>query len=85
LQGTASDIMKIAMIRVADRLRESGLRGEMLLQVHDELLFETPVSELHALRELVVETMEHAAELSVPLGVETSVGSNWEEMKDFAG
>lgn len=85
LQGTASDIMKIAMIRVAERLRESELRGEMLLQVHDELLFETPVSELQALRELVIETMEGAAELSVPLGVETSIGANWEEMRDFAG
>jgi DNA polymerase I len=85
LQGTASDIMKIAMIRVAERLKASKLRGEMLLQVHDELLFETPVSELHALRELVVETMEGAAELSVPLGVETSIGPNWEEMRDFTG
>ncbi|HUG15024.1 MAG TPA: DNA polymerase I [Thermomicrobiales bacterium] len=85
LQGTASDIMKIAMIRVADGLRRSKLRGEMLLQVHDELLFETPVSELDALRALVVETMEGAAELSVPLRVETSIGPNWEEMRDFTG
>lgn len=85
LQGTASDIMKIAMIRVAERLRESKLRGEMLLQVHDELLFETPVSELDALRKLTVETMEGAADLSVPLGVETSIGPNWEEMRDFHG
>jgi DNA polymerase I len=85
LQGTASDIMKIAMIRVAQRLKEDGLRAEMLLQVHDELLFETPVSELHALRALVIETMEHAADLTVPLGVETSVGPNWEEMTDLVG
>jgi DNA polymerase-1 len=85
LQGTASDIMKIAMIRVAQRLREEGLRGEMLLQVHDELLFETPRSELQALRALVVETMEHAADLTVPLGVETSFGPNWEEMTDLPG
>lgn len=85
LQGTASDIMKIAMIRVAERLKESKLQADMLLQVHDELLFETPVSELPELRKLVVETMENASTLSVPLGVETSVGSNWEEMRDYSG
>jgi len=55
----------------------------MLLQVHDELLFETPKSELAALRELVVETMEGVGNLTVPLGVETSWGPNWDEMVDF--
>ncbi|MDQ4045181.1 MAG: DNA polymerase I [Chloroflexota bacterium] len=83
LQGTAADIMKIAMIRVAERLAKSGLRAEMLLQVHDELLFETPVSEMEELRALVVETMEGVGELSVPLGVETSYGQNWDEMIDL--
>jgi DNA polymerase-1 len=83
LQGTASDIMKIAMIEVAKAVRAAGLRGEMLLQVHDELLFETPVSELEALRDLVSKTMESVGDLDVPLGVEASWGSNWEEMRDF--
>jgi DNA polymerase-1 len=83
LQGTAADIMKLAMIEVARRISESGLRGEMLLQVHDELLFETPKSELERLRALVIETMEGVGNLSVPLGVETSWGPNWEEMTDF--
>lgn len=83
LQGTASDIMKIAMIRVAERLAQSGLRAEMLLQVHDELLFETPVSEMEALAALVEDTMESVGELSVPLGVEMSYGPSWEEMTDF--
>jgi len=83
LQGTASDIMKLAMIQVADKLQVSKLRGVMLLQVHDELLFETPKSELDDLRALVTETMEGVSTLSVPLGVEASWGRNWEEMRDF--
>jgi len=83
LQGTASDIMKLAMIKVAERLTESKLRGEMLLQVHDELLFETPKSELDDLRTLVSETMEGVSTLSVPLGTEASWGPNWEDMRDF--
>jgi DNA polymerase I len=83
LQGTASDIMKIAMIRVAERLAASGLRAEMLLQVHDELLFETPVAEMEQLAGLVEETMESVGELSVPLEVEMSYGPNWEEMTDL--
>ena len=84
LQGTAADIMKIAMIRVAERLASSGLRATMLLQVHDELLFEAPVSEMDELRSLVVETMAGVGGLSVPLGVETSYGQNWDEMIDLA-
>jgi DNA polymerase-1 len=83
LQGTASDIMKLAMIHVAERLANSKLRGEMLLQVHDELLFETPISELDDLRELVSSTMVGVSNLSVPLGVEASWGPNWEDMRDF--
>lgn len=83
LQGTASDIMKLAMIRVAETLETSKLRGEMLLQVHDELLFETPMSELDDLRALVTETMEGVSTLSVPLGTEASWGPNWEDMRDF--
>ena len=55
----------------------------MLLQVHDELLFETPVSELNDLCDLVTKTMESVSELSVPLGVEASWGPNWEDMRDF--
>jgi DNA polymerase-1 len=83
LQGTASDIMKIAMIEVQARLEKSKLRSKMLLQVHDELLFEAPVSELEDLRALVVETMEGVGDLSVPLRVEASRGENWDDMVDF--
>jgi DNA polymerase-1 len=83
LQGTAADIMKLAMIEVDRRLAESGLRAQMLLQVHDELLFETPVTELDRLRKLVVDAMMDVAKLSVPLEVETSFGHNWDEMTEF--
>ncbi len=84
LQGTAADIMKIAMINVDSELAKSGLRGRMLLQVHDELIFETPISEVEALAELVSRVMTEAAELSVPLGVDVSSGPNWDEMTPLA-
>ena len=83
LQATAADIMKIAMINVAKELAESPLRARMILQVHDELLFETPESEVEALRELVSRTMRDAAKLSVPLDVESSIGQNWGDMVDL--
>jgi len=83
LQATAADIMKIAMIDVANELSRSKLRARMLLQVHDELLFETPESEVEPLRELVTRTMRDAAQLSVPLDVESSVGRNWGDMVDL--
>ena len=83
LQATAADIMKIAMIDVARELSSSTLRARMLLQVHDELLFETPESEVEALRELVSKTMRGAAKLTVPLEVESSVGLNWGDMIDL--
>ena len=75
--------MKIAMIDVARELSSSTLRARMLLQVHDELLFETPESEVEALRELVSKTMRGAAKLTVPLEVESSVGLNWGDMIDL--
>jgi DNA polymerase-1 len=81
LQGTAADIMKIAMIRVRRRLLEEGLKSRMLLQVHDELVFEAPESEIKPLASLVVETMENVVELSVPLGVEVSAGANWDQLE----
>jgi DNA polymerase-1 len=83
LQGTAADIMKLAMIDVRRRIADAGLRAEMLLQVHDELLFEAPISELDKLRALVVEVMCNVADLSVPLEVETSRGPNWDDLVDF--
>jgi DNA polymerase-1 len=80
IQGTAADIQKIAMIRAADRVRAEGLHARLLLSVHDELLFETPRSEVDALAAVVRETMEGALPLSVPLIVDVKVGDNWEQM-----
>jgi DNA polymerase I len=80
IQGTAADIVKIAMIRVADRLRREGLRSRLLLSVHDELLFEVPTDEVERLASLVRETMEGAMPLDVPLTVDVKVGPNWESM-----
>lgn len=80
IQGTAADIQKIAMIRVAERLRADGLRARLLLSVHDELLFEVPRDEVERLAALVRETMESALPLSVPLVVDLKVGDNWEAM-----
>jgi len=80
VQGTAADIMKIAMIRVAHRIAETGVRARLLLQVHDELVLEIDRSELDKVAALLCETMETAAELSVPLAVDISAGQNWEEV-----
>lgn len=80
IQGSAADIMKLAMLDVDRKLRERGLRSLMLLQVHDELIFEAPESELDELQELVVGSMMDVVDLSVPLEVEPKAGPNWEEM-----
>ncbi|MBS1833367.1 MAG: DNA polymerase I, partial [Acidobacteria bacterium] len=79
LQGTASDLIKIAMIRLADKLRAYETR--MLLQVHDELVFESPVHEVDEIKELVKEQMESVYPLNVPLLVDTGAGDNWRDAK----
>ena len=79
IQGTSADIIKLAMIGVAQRLREAGLQSRMVLQIHDELLFDAIPSEVDRLREIVVDVMEHVMTLSVPLTVECSSGKNWLE------
>lgn len=81
VQGTAADIMKIAMNRVEDRLHREGLASKVVLQVHDELLVETPVEETEQVKRILVEEMAAAADLSVPLKVSVSVGANWYETK----
>ncbi len=79
VQGSAADIIKLAMINIQRRLLARGLRGRMILQVHDELLFEVPAEELDVMRALVVEEMEGVLQLSVPLKVDTGIGKNWRE------
>ena len=81
LQGSAADLIKVAMIRIHDALRREGLRTRMLLQVHDELVFEAPEDEVERVRPLVKGLMEGAATLQVPLVVEVGVGKNWLEAK----
>ena len=79
VQGTAADIIKIAMINIGKRLRKESVKAQMILQVHDELLFELPESEADGLRRIVKEEMEGALRLSVPLKVEMGHGKNWAE------
>lgn len=81
IQGSAADIMKIAMIRVHDVLKERGLKSRIILQVHDELLVETYKEELDEVRTILDEEMEGAADLAVRLIAESSVGNNWYEAK----
>ncbi|MDQ2854571.1 MAG: DNA polymerase I [Chloroflexota bacterium] len=80
IQGTAADAIKIAMVRLAPGMREHGLRSQMLLQVHDELVFETDEAELPVLASLAREVMESALPLDVPLTVDLKVGADWEQM-----
>lgn len=81
IQGTAADIIKIAMIRVWERLRAEGLKSRLLVQVHDELLLEVYRPEKEAVEKLLTEEMEHAADLSVPLVADVHSGEDWYEAK----
>ena len=81
LQGSAADLIKLAMVRIHRAIRERGLAGRMLLQVHDELIFEAPPDEVDAMTELVRSHMENVVELQVPLVVDIGVGANWLEAK----
>jgi len=79
IQGTAADMIKIAMIKIADKMQ--GMKSKMILQVHDELVFDAHNNELEALRELVVREMEGAVKLRVPIKADVAVGQNWLEAK----
>jgi DNA polymerase-1 len=81
MQGSASDIVKIAMLRADDALRRAKLQARMILQVHDELVFEVPEAEVERTSEVIKKAMESAAELAVPLVVEIGVGKNWMDAK----
>lgn len=81
IQGTAADIMKIAMINVFRELKNRNLNSKIVLQVHDELLIETDIKEKDEVREILVNNMEHAAKLLVPLKVEVAEGENWYDAK----
>ena len=81
IQGTAADIIKLAMVRIDEALNQAELKARMLLQVHDELIFECPAEETEALRALVEDNMENALTLNVPLSVDIHVGKTWYDAK----
>ena len=81
IQGTAADIIKIAMIHVNEELKKRNLKSRMILQVHDELLIEADETELEEVQQILQDKMEHAAELLVPLSVDMHTGKNWYEAK----
>lgn len=81
IQGSAADIIKKAMVEMDERLEKEGLKTRMLLQVHDELIFEAPENEIEQLKDIVPDVMEHAVELSVPLKVDFAYGPTWHDAK----
>jgi len=80
IQGTAADLIKVAMIRIFDKMRQEKFAGRMILQVHDELIFEAPEPEIEPLSRLVKVEMEGVIQMSVPLKVDMSWGNNWSEV-----
>ena len=79
IQGTAADIIKMAMVTIHRRLKEEGLKAQMIMQVHDELNFNVPLNEVGKVREIVVSEMQHVVHLTVPLIADCGVGTNWLE------
>ena len=79
IQGTAADIIKMAMVTIHRRLKEEGLKAQMIMQVHDELNFNVPLNEVDKVREMVVSEMQHVVHLTVPLIADCGVGTNWLE------
>jgi DNA polymerase-1 len=81
IQGTASDLIKLAMVKISEQIKDSGLKSKMILQIHDELVFDLPVAELGSLTKLVKEKMEHVKKLDVPIKIDMKRGLNWLEME----
>ncbi|MDD5593855.1 MAG: DNA polymerase, partial [Candidatus Margulisbacteria bacterium] len=81
VQGSAADMIKVAMVRINDKLQASNYKCRMILQVHDELVFECPPEELEAVKKVVVEEMEKALPLKVPVKVDVGWGKSWAEAK----
>jgi DNA polymerase-1 len=79
MQGTAADLIKLAMLAVQNWLDHERLSSKLILQVHDELVLEVPDHELHVLRENLPRLMNHVAQLNVPLVVDVGVGTNWDQ------
>ena len=81
IQGTAADIIKVAMINISNSLKKKDLKSKMLLQVHDELIFEVLEEEIGIMKEIVRSQMEGVVKLKVPLKVDMSQGVNWYDLK----
>lgn len=81
IQGTAADIMKIAMIQVFNKLEEAGLKSKLVLQVHDELIIDTVIEEKEQVKEILKTSMENAANLKIPLKVELGEAKDWYDAK----
>jgi DNA polymerase I len=79
IQGTSADMIKIAMINISDELKKKKLKTRMIMQVHDELVFEALEDEMDVMKKIVIDKMEHALDLSVPIKVDIGIGKNWEE------
>jgi DNA polymerase-1 len=79
IQGSAADLIKVAMVKVDRAMKEAGLRSKMVLQIHDELVFDAPVDEIERLSEIIRREMSSAMDFGVPLEVEIGVGNNWLE------
>jgi DNA polymerase-1 len=82
IQGTAADLIKIAMIRVSDALRAEGLQAKLILQIHDELIVEAPLCEAEAAKAILEREMTRAADMTVPLVADAKMGKSWFDAKD---
>ena len=81
IQGTAADIIKLAMVKVYKAFKENNLKTKMIIQVHDELIFDTEKNELEKVKQIVNDVMDNVCELSVPLTIDIHYGKNWAEAK----
>ena len=82
IQGAAADLIKLAMIRTDEMLRDAGLKARLILQIHDELIIEAPTDEAERAKEILRTAMQSAAELKVPLQVDIGIGKSWYDAKD---
>ena len=81
IQGTAADIIKLAMVKVYKALKENNLKTKMIIQVHDELIFDVPKEELEQVKKIVTDVMDNVCPLNVPLAIDINYGKNWAEAK----
>ena len=81
IQGSAADLIKLAMIHIDKMMKDKKVKSKMILQVHDELIFDVPEDEVNLMKQIIEEGMTHAMTLKVPLTAECSIGTNWYEAK----